>query len=600
MLSHSLRNTVPIFNKFQLTTKTANEYRDKYFNVHRQYEDLKAEREAMQEGSVETLRKTQTELMSYIDELKEKAERFSDFELLEMKRAYEQQDLKNSQIMQLQSELVANRREINRLMNSRMELEQEKAQVDLLRTLNQHLREELDNHKRMLESSVGDICPALMSIDIEEENETSQRFRERSDKLAHQTKNLSLYDIVQQVRSYAANVEHLYYSEKDVRAFIASLAASHLLILQGMSGTGKTSLPRVFAKAIFGEVDIVPVESSWRDRNELLGYYNDFSKKFTAKEFTCCLYRAGLPGYSEMPYFIVLDEMNLSRVEYYFADFLSILEDKPSNWKVRLVDTDMRQLPNQINKAVKKAIEEDENTQKDQLLALVNRLYPANCDYKLDETEKVSSSDKLQLITYLANQQNKFSDGKGSLVGGPAHLINGNTIRIPKNVWFIGTANRDESTFEITDKVYDRAQVINFNERSTAFQENEYRKQFRITFENLIREFEQCNHNDPFKADSDTLLSEIEDKLKRHFGIAFGNRIQDQIQKFVPVYVAAGPKDYREELIIEAIDYQITNKVLRKLEYAEIDKELAEELKQFFENNFMPMAKMFMDKKIRN
>ncbi|UKI50741.1 MAG: hypothetical protein L6U99_05125 [Clostridium sp.] len=45
-------------------------------------------------------------------------------------------------------------------------------------------------------------------------------------------------------------------------------------------------------------------------------------------------------------------------------------------------------------------------------------------------------------------------------------MENGHTLKIPKNVWFIGTANRDESTFEISDKVYDRAQTMNFNKRA--------------------------------------------------------------------------------------------------------------------------------------
>ena len=109
---------------------------------------------------------------------------------------------------------------------------------------------------------------------------------------------------------------------------MAGLAASRFTILQGLSGTGKTSLPKIFMEAIDGEKTVIPVESSWRDRNELLGYYNDFNRKFTAKEFTCQLYRAGMPYYNDTPFFIILDEMNLSRVEYYFADFLSVLEDK--------------------------------------------------------------------------------------------------------------------------------------------------------------------------------------------------------------------------------------------------------------------------------
>ena len=105
------------------------------------------------------------------------------------------------------------------------------------------------------------------------------------------------------------------------------MAVSRLIILQGMSGTGKSSLPRIFSEAISGFNRLIPVESSWRDRNELLGYYNDFNKKFNAKSFTIELYRSGKERCREIPTFIVLDEMNLARIEYYFSDFLAILQE---------------------------------------------------------------------------------------------------------------------------------------------------------------------------------------------------------------------------------------------------------------------------------
>ena len=105
----------------------------------------------------------------------------------------------------------------------------------------------------------------------------------------------SLSEIVSHVRNYAGSRpdgKQLYYTENDIRAFLAGMAVSRLIILQGMSGTGKTRLPNIFAEAISGFNKLIPVESSWRDRNELLGYYNDFNKKFNAKSFTIELYRS--------------------------------------------------------------------------------------------------------------------------------------------------------------------------------------------------------------------------------------------------------------------------------------------------------------------
>ena len=89
---------------------------------------------------------------------------------------------------------------------------------------------------------------------------------------------ISLEYFCESFRNYAANKLKLYYEIEDIRRFIASLTVSHIIIMQGMSGTGKTSLPKIVAEALNSNCDIVEVESSWRDKNELLGYYNEFSK----------------------------------------------------------------------------------------------------------------------------------------------------------------------------------------------------------------------------------------------------------------------------------------------------------------------------------
>ena len=111
------------------------------------------------------------------------------------------------------------------------------------------------------------------------------------------TQLTSLAGIVEHVKNYAGSrpkrSEQLYYKDNDIRAFLAGMAVSRLIVLQGMSGTGKSSLPRIFSEAISGSNKLIPVESSWRDRNELLGYYNDFNKRFNAKTFTIELYRSG-------------------------------------------------------------------------------------------------------------------------------------------------------------------------------------------------------------------------------------------------------------------------------------------------------------------
>lgn len=558
--------------------------------------------------SPEELQKENEQLLAQVEDLRNKCNRYTDYELLEMQRAFQQEAEYLTQIKNLNIELSSRKAELERLNNSILEYEQLRSQMDLLRTLNEHLRSELDNTKRMLESNVGEICPALTSIDIEEASDTGKSYstyQERKDN-KNDDRLKTLADVVRHIREYASSRQKpLFYSDKDLMAFLAGMAASPMSILQGMSGTGKTSLPKIFCEALLGEISVVPVESSWRDRNELLGYYNDFSKKFTAKEFTCDLYRAGCERYQDTIYFIVLDEMNLSRVEYYFADFLSVLEDKPENWKIRLVDTDMRQLPTEITANVIEELEKDKSAKNKELLGIINKLYP-NEKLSEDEQSSVSASEKMRLIAYLSNRQKRVDTPTNCRIGGPQNLIDGNTIQIPENVWFVGTANRDESTFEITDKVYDRAQVLNFNSRASGEKTEKDVPRIFLTYRELkamFRKAETSKKNE-FRAENYALLQEIENVLKNYFRISYGNRIQDQMNIFVPVYVAAGMSDTSKPeeitaLINEAIDYQLTNKVLRKLEYEDINKDAAEKLRKIFERNKLVHATDFLNWKTR-
>lgn len=383
-----------------------------------------------------------------------------------------------------------------RLEISNREIEQVKVQADAVRVLNDELRKELSQHKDALESRSGARFPALLQIDAEQDGEPT---------LAGSRWTGNLGQLVSYVQRYAARrTPQLFYSLTTVRAFVAGLATSRLLILQGLSGTGKTSLPRVFMDAVGGHYESIPVQSGWRDRHELLGYYNDFSKKFTESEFTKAVYRAGRPTQKDVIWAIVLDEMNLARVEYYFADFLSILEETDrQRWLVSLMSSDPG-LPGETR---------------------------------------------------------------------PQYLDQGCLLRIPENVWFIGTANRDESTFEITDKVYDRAQIIEFRDRQLAFDTEQEDTRLYVRRKDLQAAFDKAQGGIG-KLNSEDLnyIEFLDELLRQDFGITFGNRIKRQLEIFVPVFVAAGGRKD------EAIDFQLAHKVLRKVE-GQHDHNLTSKLK---------------------
>ncbi|MBR5987535.1 MAG: hypothetical protein IK037_03100, partial [Clostridia bacterium] len=173
----------------------------------------------------------------------------------------------------------------------------------------------------------------LTEVDVTYAEEGSQRHTEFN-------KEVSLEEICDTFRNYAANNPQrpwrkLYYEPKIIRLFFASLATTRLIILQGISGTGKTSLPECIGHFIDNPTTIASVQPSWRDRTEIFGYFNEFTKRFNETEVLKAMYDA---TYNEDVYLTVLDEMNIARVEYYFAEMLSILE-MPSRdqWIVDLV-----------------------------------------------------------------------------------------------------------------------------------------------------------------------------------------------------------------------------------------------------------------------
>ncbi len=342
-----------------------------------------------------------------------------------------------------------------------------------------------------------DPCPSFSELDaLAPQVEDTIREKKRS---AFESPTLPA--LVSFIVQYARNSsQHLIYTEEDIAAFIAGLGMTKLTILQGMSGTGKTSLPKIFAEALLSGCDIIEVESSWRDKNELLGYYNEFSKIYSPKNFTLALYQARL--HPEQLTFIVLDEMNLSRIEYYFSDFLSLMENEPDARKIKLLN-----------------------------IALHRKVKGNRVPY--------------------------------------AGLVRGHTLKIPPNVWFIGTANRDESTFEISDKVYDRAHTMNFSKRakSTVHYAEQLTPRY-LSSPMLNAMFEKAIAQSTFKVDTYPLIAEVE-KLLQPYHISFGNRVANQMERFVAIYCACfGASD---KVVFAAVERILLSKVVSKLERKSIE-----------------------------
>lgn len=447
------------------------------------------------------------------------------------------------------------RKEAAAARNAAKELEIIRQEVEATNALNEHLLQELESHKTALESRTGDTCPSLTKVDSETETED---FKADIAKRTQRTELKSLKEVVSHVKNYAGSrpiEEQLYYTDNDIRAFLAGMSVSRLLILQGMSGTGKSSLPRIFSEAISGFNRLIPVESSWRDRNELLGYYNDFNKKFNAKSFTIELYRSSKERCQPIPTFIVLDEMNLARIEYYFSDFLAILQEPDhEKWLIELVSSDMRTLPMELPESVKAKMKREDPT----IYAIWERIERSR---QGDLKAETSDEDK-ELLTEYLNKLGQLSGAKS--------LIDGRKIRVTDNIWFIGTANRDESTFEISDKVYDRAQVVSLNRKGVS--EGTYtpvNKKY-ISVDKLTALFQEAINSNKHRKAVIERLDELDAILMEKFDLSFGNRIVTQTINFAGVFTAAGGT------LEGALDYQISTKILRKVITSDDEEALME------------------------
>lgn len=342
-----------------------------------------------------------------------------------------------------------------------------------------------------------DACPAFSELDS---------LKPLFDKQLEKRKEFTfgepnLISITNFVVDYAKNSRlHLFYQNEDIATFLAGLGMTRLSILQGMSGTGKTSLPKIFVEALMGNCEIIEVESSWKDKNELIGYYNDFSKTFTPKKFTQALYKASLNP--EFITLVVLDEMNLSRIEYYFSDFLSLMENEEDKREIKLLNVKL---------------------------------------YNTVDGERKS---------YLS-------------------LKDDHTLKIPKNVYFIGTANRDESTFEISDKVYDRANTMNFDKRAKPSKDfTEPLKPKYLSYNVLRTLLDNAKSSYQFSIEDNPEVKRIEELLAP-YNISFGNRVYNQIENFVKVYCSCFENPQAVEK--DALEKIIYSKVVHKLEFKSID-----------------------------
>ena len=318
------------------------------------------------------------------------------------------------------------------------------------------------------------VFPSLVEID--------ERFVLGDQQLPFLPSGLTLQRLVEDLQNYLSTSCELYYSLDDLAMYVSAILTTPLTILEGVSGTGKSSLPRYFSKFIGETAYFESIQMTYKDRDDLLGYYNDFTGVYHETEFLKRLYESTYRA--NHLNIMVLDEMNISRIEYYFADFLSVMEFPEPDRKIHLMNV------------------------------------PGDA---------------------------------------PAHLGKGD-LQITPNTRFVGTANTDDSTFAITDKVIDRAIVLDFDEYQSKIEFSTKAKPIALSYKDLISMAEEARKKEDNRLGKEDRrkFGELLKKTGELIGVKTGNRLLVQAESLVPVYKAMrGNKE-------GALDYLFAFKVLRK------------------------------------
>jgi energy-coupling factor transporter ATP-binding protein EcfA2 len=273
---------------------------------------------------------------------------------------------------------------------------------------------------------------------------------------------------------------------------LSHLKQKHFVILTGVTGSGKTTLARFYAYAVHGFtsvekalaedsfITVIAVKPDWTDPAGLLGYHDPLSKKYVVTPFLSALLMA--IANSDVPVFVCIDEMNVARPEFYFADVLSVMESHGS-------------------------------------------IHLHSYDLPLEGTN-------------------------GEQIPGE--------VPLPNNLYLIGTVNVDESTNPLSDKVLDRANLIDMSKVNL----EGYLKKLNETRPELAPAIETCSN----------LVVGLHAKLVDH-GLHFGYRTVLEILEYVTTAAKTNAMDAKA-----ALDAQVAQKVLVKLRGAERQRLLLDDL----------------------
>lgn len=292
--------------------------------------------------------------------------------------------------------------------------------------------------------------------------------------------------------------QKLSYQRNDLYNYHTCVMASQLIILAGMSGTGKTRLPLTYAK-YFGMSEendtllFVPVSPSFTEPADLLGFLNPNTGIYTSSETRLVEFLINASKNPEKMHMIIFDEMNLAQIEFWFAPFISILEKDVDDRTLHLYSSSQR--------------------------CINDEKYPAS-------------------------------------------------LKIGRNIIFIGTINLDETTKNVSDRLLDRSYIINLKkEKFSNYKAEQSReldeegvKSFEGDFYELMKKASHdSNYINKFDLKSLAFFDELHDNLSDidpQKGVSFRSI------KNISLFLSNIPKELSPKL---AFDYAVKQTIMKKI-----------------------------------
>jgi energy-coupling factor transporter ATP-binding protein EcfA2 len=422
--------------------------------------------------------------------------------------------------------------------------------------------------------------------------------------------------------------KNFYFDDDTLFNFHCCLQTKPFTILYGPSGTGKSKIAELYADFICSEKGIelkehlsfVPVRPNWTAPSDLMGFYDYLNGAFIPSEFYNFMKKA--EGDETNPYFLILDEMNLSVVEHYFSDFLACIESRRivlelradiSDWQTQVTTTVHTTLSQASILAFYDLVGKGQLNFDDSFGLEVLRNHEIvqqwkgshfggqdpswTPQFRTEFNQKNSAGENSRLAgkffenvssgVYKFNKQQSYAlrelsvDIINEMLKNERKIDqhsleiykNKDTVEsmpIPLNLYIIGTINMDESTHPLSSKVLDRANTIEMNHVSRAILSKQAAQPGTLKSEKINTSFSEITSlptlnsakklNDT-KDDLVSLIYDINDGLAQ-YRTNMGHRSIFEITHYINNYIEISGDD---SLAMEALDLQLCQKLIPKL-----------------------------------